>query len=52
MELSLACILQRTHASANGDGLVDLNIRRTILVGSHASRLDDGDPPIGFGLEQ
>jgi hypothetical protein len=23
-----------------------------LLVGSHASRLDDGDPPIGFGLEQ
>jgi hypothetical protein len=29
MELSLACILQRTHARANGHGLVDLNIRRT-----------------------
>jgi hypothetical protein len=23
-----------------------------LLVGSHASRLDDGNPPIGFGLEE
>jgi hypothetical protein len=41
---SLATIMLATHdALISGGGL---------LVGSHASRLDDGKPPIGFGLEQ
>jgi hypothetical protein len=41
---SLATImLPPTMRSYQGGGL---------LVGTHASRLDDGNPPIGFGLEQ